>query len=355
MRSRFGLARIGLVGLALALALSLQPAEACGCGGYLPQQGDAFVSQEVALLRWDGASEDIVMTLGVLGGSKEAAVILPVPSRATVKLGDAKVFDQLRELTKPLVRIEKRSVGLQLGEGAAAPPAGAQVTLLDRQTLGPFDVSDLAATDADALSSWLQDNGYTIAPKLAEALKPYVAEGWFYVAVRIRPGSGDTLKGALDPLWVTFASNQLVYPMRASANAREQETVTLYVLASHRVQKTEQFGSSHVAFADWVDPANLTAGSPLVPFVTAKVFLTKFEETVDPARVNDDYWFTFAASDEAAHDTVVEYQDDPTAANVALVLLACVGIGGPLLFLAALGLGAYWLVRRVRAPKSNSL
>ncbi len=337
-----------LVALALALALSVQPTEACGCGGYLPQQGDAFVSQEETLLRWDGATEDLVMTLDVLGGSKEAAVILPVPSRATVKLGDAKVFDQLRDLTKPLVRIEKRSVGLEFGAGAAAPPVSAQVTLLDRQTLGPFDVSNLAATDAGALSTWLQANGYTISPKLADALKPYIAEGWFYVAVRLQPGTGDTLKGALDPLWVTFASNRLVYPMRASANAREQETVTLYVLAAHRVQKTEEFGSSHVAFADWVDPATLSAGSPLVPFVTRKLFLTKFEDTVDPARVNDDFWFSFAPNDEIARDYVVEYRDDTTLAGAELILLLCIGIAGPLIVLAALGVGAWWLLRRVR-------
>jgi hypothetical protein len=84
-----------MIGIALALALSSQPIEACGCGGYIPQGGDAYVTQEQALLRWDGTTEDIVMTLGVLGSSQEAAVILPVPSRATVKLGDAQIFDQL--------------------------------------------------------------------------------------------------------------------------------------------------------------------------------------------------------------------------------------------------------------------
>jgi Uncharacterized protein conserved in bacteria (DUF2330) len=353
MRTWFRFARIGLIGIALALALSIRPAEACGCGGYLPRDGDAFVSQEEALLRWDGTTEDIVMSLGVLGSSKQAAVILPVPARATVKLGNAKLFDQLRELTKPLVRIEKRSVGLELGAGAAAPPgSAAPVTLLDRQTLGPFDVSNLAATDASALSTWLKDNGYTIAPKLADALKPYVAEGWFYVAVRLQPGAGDALKGTLDPLWVTFASKQLVYPMRASANAREQETVTLYVLAAHRVQKSEEFGSSHVAFADWVDPTTLSAGSPLVPFVPHKLFLTKFEETVVPARVNDDFWFTFAPGDTVAHDYVVQYQDDTTLASVELILLACVGIGGPLIVFIALVGGIWWLVRRTRKPTS---
>ena len=161
IQSLSNLARLGLIGLGLTLALTITPTEACGCGGYIPQGGDAFVTQEEALLRWNGNTEDIVMTLGVLGSSTEAAVILPVPARATVKLGDAKIFDELRDVTKPLVRIEKRSVGLELGAGAPAPRGSAPVQQRDRQMLGPFDVSNLAATNAQALSTWLQDNGYS--------------------------------------------------------------------------------------------------------------------------------------------------------------------------------------------------
>jgi hypothetical protein len=350
IRSFSSLARLCLVGLGMALALSIQPTEACGCGVYIPHDGDAFVSQEQALLTWDGATEQIVMSLGVLGSSKEAAVILPVPSRATVKLGDGKIFDQLRDLTKPLVRIEKRNVGLSLGAGAAPPAGAARVTLLDRQALGPFDVSTLAATYAEALSTWLRDNGYTISPKLSDALQAYVAQGWFYVAVRLQPGVGETLKGALDPLWVTFASDALVYPMRASANARVEQNVTLYVLAAHRVKKTVQFGNSHVPYADWVEPASVAADLALVPFVTGKLFLTKFQETVEPAQVNDDFVFTFAASDETAHDYVVEYQDDTTLASAGLILLLCSVIAVPLLLLAALGFGVWIFVRRNRKP-----
>jgi hypothetical protein len=348
IRSFSSIARMILIGFGMALGLSVQPTEACGCGAYVPHDGDGFVSQEQALLRWDGATEQIVMSLGVLGASKEAAVIMPVPSRATVKLGDGKIFDQLRDLTKPLVRIEKRSRGLALGVGAAPPEAAARVTVLDRQTLGPFDVSTLAATDAEALSTWLRDNGYSISPKLSDALQAYVAKGWFYVAVRLQPGAGETLQGALDPLWITFSSNTLVYPMRASANARSQQTVTLYVLAAHRVQKSAQFGVSHVSFADWVDPSAVNADPALVPFVTGRLFLTKFQESVDPTRVNDDFVFTFAATDESAHDYVVQYEDDNTLAGIEFLILVCFVIGLPLLLLAAVGVGLVIFVRRQR-------
>ena len=347
-RSLSSMVRVGLIALGMALALAVQPTEACGCGAYVPRDGDAFVSQENALLHWDGVTEQIVMSLGVLGSSKEAAVIMPVPSRATVKLGDGKIFDQLRDLTKPLVRIEKRSRGLTLGAGAAPPEGAARVTVLARQTLGPFDVSTLAATDAEALSTWLRDNGYAISPKLSGALQAYVDKGWFYVAVRLQPDAGVALQGALDPLWITFASDSIVYPMRASANARSEQSVTLYVLAAHKVQKAAQFGNSHIPYADWVDPSAVSADPALVPFVTGRLFLTKFQETVDPARVNDDFVFTYAPNDNTAHDYVVQYEDDYTAAGTVMLGLVCLVIGVPLLLLLAVGIIIVILVRRNR-------
>jgi hypothetical protein len=335
------------LGALLALALWIAPAEACGCGGYIPNGGDAYVTQEQALLRWDGQTEQIVMTLGVLGGSKEAAVVLPVPAQASVKLGDAQAFNQLGELTRPVIQEQKRYV-LPFFMGAAAPPpvgAGAPVTVLSRQTLGPFEVSNLAATDANALVDWLKQNGYELSAGLGDALKPYVAQGWFYVAVRLRPGAGDTLKGTLDPLWVTFSASQLVYPMRASANARQPETVTLYVLADHRVQKTENFGNSQVSFADWLEPAAVRNGSALAPFVDRRLFLTKFEETVNPSQVNADFNFTFASTDEPFHEVIVDYVDDPS-----LVYLCLIGLGVLLLLLPLILLGglALFLMRRRR-------
>lgn len=299
----------------LVLGLLTMPAAACGCGGYISHDGTASVSRERALLRWDGQREQLVIALDVLGSSTEAALVLPVPSRATVKLGDARVWADLQHLTAPVVRHEARPAvrgPVVRGPGAGAPaPTVAPVTVLDRQTLGPFDVSNLAATDANALVRWLNENGYSLSAGLARTLTPYVAQGWYYVAIRLRPGSGDILKGSLDPLWLTFDASAPVYPMRASANATAREDVTLYVLADHRVQKLENFGNSAVPFAGWLEPSTLAAGSPLGPFVDRRLFLTAFRDSVEPARVNDDFHLRFADADELHRDEIVVYDLAP--------------------------------------------
>jgi hypothetical protein len=61
MRSR-GMRGCLAVLIAMTLAFAATPADACGCGIYLPLEGEASVSEEHVLIRWDGQTEDIIMT-----------------------------------------------------------------------------------------------------------------------------------------------------------------------------------------------------------------------------------------------------------------------------------------------------
>jgi hypothetical protein len=340
---RFRAGRIALSALiAAGMALVGTPAGACGCGIYLPREGEASVSEEHVLIRSDGQSEDILMTLGVLGSSREAAVIFPVPTRATVKLGDARVFDELRELTKPLEKTVYQFLPV-LGTGAPAPGRG--VTVLERQTLGPFDVSTLAATDAAALGEWLSANGYNLSPEVIQALAPYIAQNWYYIAVRLSPASGsEALAGALGPLWITFPYDRIIYPMRPSALARSSLTVFMYVLADHRVEKPVSFGYQSVEYAGWVTPDSLAEAPALQAFVPKKLFLTKIVETIhEPSTITDDFVFQFAQNDEVYR--AVHYRYVVTWAGIPLCLIP------PACLLLLLVGGVVLVVRLVRRKK----
>jgi hypothetical protein len=345
--------KLFLILIFLTAALSASTAYACGCGIYIPREGDANVAQERALVRWDGQREDIVMSLGVLGGSKEAAIILPIPSRAEVKLADANLFDELNELTKPRVQEEIEWV-FNFGLGASATPpeavgAGAPpVTVLSRQNVGPFDVANLAATDSNALKNWLAENGFQLDPGVIALMTPYVEENWTFVAVRLRPDqASQQLSGNLAPLWIAFDSGKLVYPMRASANADNSQSLLLYLLADHRVDKANAFGASHVSYADWVEPSALASASTLRSFVPRKLFLTKFTDTVNPKQVNDDFQFSFAAQDTAVHEiTVRRVKQDATG----FVLLGCFAFAVLILFMVMV-VGIF-ITRRRRSPSA---
>ncbi len=312
----------------LAGAFSASTAYACGCGIYIPREGDAQVAQERSLLRWDGARETIVMSLGVLGASKQAAIILPVPSRADVKLADAKIFDELQEMTKPLERTETEWVFMPMlgagalpreGVGAGAPP----VTVLSRQNIGPFDVANLSATDANALKTWLDENGFQIDPRTTEILAPNIEKNWTFVAIRVRPDQTDAqLQGDLAPLEIAFDANELIYPMRSTALADNQQTVVLYVLADHRVEKNVSFGASRVSYANWIEPATTTSAPTLARYIDRRYFLTKYIDSVNPKQVNNDFAFTFAAQDTPYREVQIKRVRRDIS---GIVLLACFG------------------------------
>ena len=321
-----------LLGLA-ALAL-LAPASALACGPYIPLDGDMELDRERGIVIWDGTTEQSLMELAVTGDASEAAWLFPSPTPATVELGSSSTFDQLGDLTRPQIVIEHRPGWPSFAGGAAAPPEGigGGVNVLSRQTLGPFEVTTLAADESGALLGWLTENGYALPPELGAVLRPYVEQGWYYVAVKLRPETqGEALSGQLDPLWIRFEASEPVYTMRAMATSRAAVPLTLYVFADHRVQKSAAFGQSEIAYADWVDPADLPAGSAVAPRLPGRLFLTKFSESIDPSLVNDDYVFRFAAQDEVYHETItqVEYDDYTWLLGLCCcALLLAVGAAG---------------------------
>jgi hypothetical protein len=289
-----------LAGQLLALA---RPALACGCGAVLTPDRTA-VADETSLVRFQGTpgsgtpgTEDIVMSLRLTGSPANAAWFLPVPARPTFALSDVALFNTLATVTAP--RVEVLGGGHGDGNGAAAPRATPPVTLLQQQTVGPYQVATLAASDGTALHDWLAAHGYQLPAALAGAVQPYAKAGWDYVAVRFDPAAGKpTIGSQLPPLRVTFASTELVYPMRLTALATTDQTVRLYVLADHRVRSTGAVGPADpdVAYAGWQDPAS--APVALRPLLPHRMFLTRFDQVnLAPDTVTDDYHFDWAPKD----------------------------------------------------------
>ncbi|MFF7180839.1 DUF2330 domain-containing protein [Streptomyces sp. NPDC008121] len=286
---------------ALQLGSLVAPAYACGCGAMVTDRAQAIgVDRETSAVRWDGRTEEIVMRFTVRGNAERAAWIMPVPSRADVRLGDAALFDALDRLTRP-AHVDRHyfwprggdwpfTDGDTDGAGAAPPGSAAgDVGVVGRERLGPFDVARLTAADPEALSGWLERNGFELSDRLATELRPYTDRKWEYVAVRLAPDDeGAVLRGELDPLRIRFASDRPVYPMRLSRLAKTPQSLHLYVLADHRMEPRDTIGGARpeVRFAGPVQPegavADLTGGQ--------RVYLTALrQEFPQPARIDGDH------------------------------------------------------------------
>lgn len=286
--------------LALQLGSLVAPAWACGCGAMITRPEERIgVDQEQSAVHWDGRTETIVMRFRVHGDAKQAAWIMPVPHRADVTLGDPGLFDAIEELAAPEER--ERSYfwpreddwpfdsGHGDGASAGAAPGGG-VGVVGRERLGPFDVARLTATDPDALGDWLHANGFELPDRLTPELRPYVDRKWEYVAIRLAPDRKDVpLYGELTPLRITFASPELVYPMRLSRLAETRQTLGLSIFAAHRMEPRSPIGGEapEVTFSGRIDRpegpvAALAGGAP----VHLTVLRQRFPE---PSRIDDDH------------------------------------------------------------------
>ncbi|CCK30406.1 hypothetical protein BN159_6027 [Streptomyces davaonensis JCM 4913] len=357
VRARARVAAVALALLATQIGTLIAPAYACGCGAMIPDEGaQVAVDREESLVRWDGRQEQIVMRLTVEGDAERAAWIMPVPSRAIVRLGDPTLFDALHSVTAPVTRYrdhfwpqdEDWPLDGDEGDGAgAAPEAGEPVGVVGRQQLGPFDVARLTATDPGALDGWLDANGFDLPPRLESALEPYVERRWEYVAVRLAPKStGAPLGGDLDPLHLSFAATEPVYPMRLSRLARTPQSLGLYVLAGHRMEPASRIGGERpqVTYAGRV---NARSG-PLAELAAGTPYLTAIgQEFPRPESISADHLLRAAPTDDPFQQVI--YEDRlMTVAGIPAWLLA---VGGSLLVAAAAV--SVFLVRRSRRPAGD--
>jgi len=329
------------VGAVLALLLGAltgsvaTPAWACGCGAYIPDRNGAAVVDERAVIAWDGSREDILMALRVTGSSDSAAWVMPVPSAVQVSLGEAAAFEELERLTAP--RIEYRDswwptftwlTADESSDGAlaAGPPGG--VNVLGHQRIGPFDVTRLAARDPLALTKWLTDNGFPHPEGLDTNLAPYVADRWEIVAVKLAPAArGESLTGELQPLRLSFAADEAVYPMRLSRSASTPQTVDLFVLADHRMDPTSvpvAGDAPTLEFAGRIDGSDVSPA--LADFVGDGAFLTRWTDNlIEPSSIDGDYIFEPAADDTTYQQVI--YRERNRGDVTGIALLAVIGLG----------------------------
>ncbi|TDE98935.1 DUF2330 domain-containing protein [Occultella glacieicola] len=316
-RLRRGLALTAAAAVAALGAVVLPtPAQACACGGYVAADGyEVAVNREVATIAWDGETERILLEMDVLTDAPDAALLIPTPAPAEVALGDAEMFDELLEVIAPEVEVDYTWwPDVELGDGAGGAPEGAPpslgVDVLETVDLGPLEASVLAADDADGLAQWLDEHGYVMQDGLATALRPYITEGWYYVAMRLTTDAAD-LTGELQPVDLTFPSESLIYPMRLSAAAATDQFVRTYVFADRRMARTDASNGTapvDLRFAGPVDPAEVE-NPTLADIAGTTPYLTVMDQWFhEPGSeiVSD---FTFSASTqtgdyrEVVHET----------------------------------------------------
>lgn len=233
----------------LACALLFVPQMACCDGMMVPSQSAWKAQRERALINepeqkavvyFENGQEQLIISPSYQGRSENFAWVVPVPNRPQVKIIHGELFHELARIVQPKPPLTGGLSGATGGGIAAAP-----VELLERKTVGAYDVSVLAASDSNALKRWLDQNGYVLPEAAQQAMTGYVEEKWTFVACRIKlpQRTSGLQKGVLAPLCLTFATQQPVYPMRLSTINPAPFDLLLYLILPERESLLQSLAS----------------------------------------------------------------------------------------------------------------
>lgn len=200
-------------------------------------------------------------------GGSHFALLMVTPAAPVVELAAANTFDRLRAGTVAIettttTYVEDSSLGYQCHDPAFsgggcggssysdypspqdpvwptdARPPGDETEL---QTVGPYDVATLAATDTAALAAWLDTNGFEYGSADLEAVRPYMELGWRVIAVRVHQETAVD-SGALQPLSFTYPGSEMRLPLGISRQAGGGQLVlSVYIAAAGRYDLPEAY------------------------------------------------------------------------------------------------------------------
>ncbi len=236
IRSAFAMA-----GLAAAVTVVwAHPARACG--GFFCNSQPISQSGEQIAFAVDGDAVDAHVQITYAGEAPKFAWVVPVQQKPTLSVGSAAFFTYLASLTQPTYQLEYTAGSqcqMYFAEDAAGgiPPSpsnggGKGVEVVSQESVGPYEAATLKATDADALTQWLTDNGYNLTVQGAAALKPYVGPTYYFVALKLQSGKST---GDLRPIVLHMEGSKPCIPIRLTAIAADPNMpITAYFLSSGR-------------------------------------------------------------------------------------------------------------------------
>jgi len=192
------------------------------------------------------------------GDAEDFAWVVPVPNKPEITVTDPDLFWELSDYTA--TEIPQNGGGGFGCLGGAAPSPGDGVDVIEEEVVGPYATAILSATNATALADWLNANGYIFPEEGEEIISEYIEKEWYFVATKINAveeGTGYALtEGAIEPIVLSFASNETVYPLRISSLSAANATppqVLLYVLTD-QIMVPGQY-PLYIGYGNWTQNA----------------------------------------------------------------------------------------------------
>jgi hypothetical protein len=327
----------------LASLMLICPVEILADGGFVsPPEFFMYEPGQQAFIDYDreAGTEQLSILPSFYGDATSFAWIVPVPGLPEVALADPQIFRDLDILTRAVHRSRDGDWDCFRGQKIYQPDfATGGYEIISSELVGYYQTLILAATEAPALLEFLTELGFLHdgnRESATAAINDYVERSWYFVAMQVdstalaqinpyyHDGYYGYYSGGLDPIQLTFPSDEIVYPMKISAlSAAEDSKVRLYVNTDHRMT----FSGASTTYANRFSPGELEEiprYSSLRTVLRPGDFLTKLERGYVPEQMTEDIILDQAATDEEFH--LIHYSGFPWTGILLLSLPLAVAV-----------------------------
>lgn len=234
------------------------------CGFYVAKaDAKLFNKSSQVIITRDGETSTVTMSSDFEGDVKEFAMVIPVPTvikQEDIRVVDRKIFDYLDAYSAPRLAeyydnnpcynnryySKRKDIPVAMSSRAESmdmvqKPEIEKVKIEAKYTVGEYDIIILSSTEANALKTWLTENGYKIPAKAEDVLEPYIKSNLKFFVVKVNLGEQEKLGlKELRPIQMTFNTPKFMLPIRLGmANSVSTQDMIIYAFSKKgRVETT---------------------------------------------------------------------------------------------------------------------
>ena len=287
--------------------LPLRAAVACGglfCNTIAPILEPVEQNAERILFEVGEDQITTIVEIGYTGEPDEFSWVVPVPEVPTLDVVPPSTLLLLDDGTAPTLNQQPtscrdRGFGCNasganpaaLLSGCAASEMGwadydGGVEVVELPQTGPYDSEAISSDDPAALIDWLNTNGYLITEEMEPAIAGYVAQGMWFLCMKLAQGAQ---VADIAPISMTWSGTEPSIPLvLTSVSAEPEMGILVFIAGDQRYQST---GWANVL----VDPQDIRADPntqttnyyPLVSYLVdqlgGKAFVTQYADTMSTA------------------------------------------------------------------------
>lgn len=241
--------------LAAAVVLCPVPADACGGGMVSALDHQLGADAQRIFISAKGATTEVVTQIMVPNSSADYGVLIPVPVPPTLDANpvSAADLDALDDATVPTILLasgddEEESDGC----GCVPIPASGDdgggnvqtlpgIRLTEPVEIGPVTAVVLSGDTAEAVDTWLGENGFAVSDANRPLVEAYSGSGQYFIAIRRNQAISNGPSGSMG-IHFTLPGDQRGLPLRfARIGAASSVAFTVFVAADGVVGPTPPF------------------------------------------------------------------------------------------------------------------